>query len=723
MSPDVYVLGVSMSNHDRAACLLRNGQVVGAIAEERLDRRKRSEGFYGYNRRGIVLPPLAAITYVLRQGGVGLDQVDLVVCGRSMRLCRDDLLAYLPLSPARVSEPPMPGHHLAHAYSAYGTAPFKRMAVLVIDEQGHHLPGGTFEKCSWFQGEAGPLDRLERFEGGPDDLSLGMFYNAFGALTGLREVGKPAAGKLMGLAPYGRPRPEWPALIDCDPEGGDTHISLRGLDAFFARAGLAVNRGLQGFAVRKLDELVIKYAPLSWQDDLAADLARKAQDELEAAVLNISQALHRRTDERALAYAGGVALNCTTNRRLREAGWDDVFVQPAATDDGNAIGLAFYGWIELLGRPRPVRRLFNPFTGRRYVKAEIDEALAEYGLTSHAQAVDPAAEGAERLRRGQVLGWFQGQSEWGPRALGARSFIANPLVPGIRDRLNTTVKYRERFRPFAISSTAAGLGALVDLDGPPAALAPYMLAAGAVLDPRLGEVRHVDGTVRYQSVDPEVQPEWHALIAAFSERTGLPAVLNTSFNTLGEPLVETPEDALRQFLVSGADALIMEDRLVAREEIPVAVFEAAASRAWRSLRLDPLQAALGLEAAGYPEAGLQVLERLGFTAEQAFSRGTAAFRSYHALMQRAAVRGSDLAAAAQHADLVLRWSGLLPEAFGAASFLAGSGTGSQRRIGRLMRLLAPLGAAYEFAAGLPGYLSLLGLFLRAKRPRAAPKGH
>ena len=713
MSPDVYVLGVSMSNHDRAACLLRNGRIVGAIAEERLDRRKRSEGFYGHNRRGIVLPPLAAITYVLRQGGVQLDQVDLVVCGRSMRTCRDDLLAYLPLSPERVAEPPMPGHHLAHAYSAYGPAPFERMAVLVIDEQGHHLPGGTFEKCSWFQGAAGPLDRLDRFEGGADDLSLGMFYNAFGALTGLREAGKPAAGKLMGLAPYGHPRPEWPALIDRDPDTGNTHISLRRLDEFFAQAGLRIWSGMEGFEAARLDDLVIKYAAVNWQEDLAADLARKAQDELENAVLNISRALQRRTGERALAYAGGVALNCTTNRRLCEAGWEDVFVQPAATDDGNAIGLAYYGWIELLERPRAAVRFFNPFTGRHYPKTEIDEALAVYGLTAHARTVDPAAEGAERLVRGEILSWFQGPSEWGPRALGGRSFAASPLIPGIRDRLNATVKYRERFRPFAISATAAGLAALVDLDGPPAALAPYMLAAGAVIDPRLAEVRHVDGTVRYQAVDPEVQPIWHALIAAFGERTGLPAVLNTSFNTLGEPLVETPGDALRQFLVSEADALILEDRLVAREGIPEAALAAATSRAWGSLRLDPLQAA------GYPEAALRVLERLGFTAEFAFSKGPAAFRSYHAMMQRAAAQRGDPAAAAEHADLVLRWSGLSPEAYQAASYLVVSGAGRRRRAGRLMRPLASLGAAYEFAAGLPGFV--IWLLSRGKRPRVPNK--
>lgn len=720
MNQDVYVLGVSMSNHDRAACLLRNGHVVGAIAEERLDRRKRSEGFYARNARRIVLPPLAAITYVLQQGGVSLDQVDLVVCGRSMRLCRDDLLVYLPLSPERVVEPHMPGHHLAHAYSAYGVAPFEKLAVLVIDEQGHHLSSGVFEKCSWYQGAAGPLERLDRFEGGPNDLSLGMFYNAFGALTSLSEAGKPAAGKLMGLAPNGRFRPDWPALIDCDATTGDTQISLRRLDTFFAHnAGLIIRPGYEDFTVTQLDELLIKYIPVRWQADLAADLARKAQDELEAAVLHISRALHQRTGVTALAYAGGVALNCSANRRLRESGWEDVFVQPAATDDGNAMGLAYYGWIEALGRPRTAERLFNPFTGRQYARSEVTETLAAYDLESHAPKVDPVAEAAARLERGEVLGWFQGPSEWGPRALGARSFVASPLVPGIRDRLNTTVKYREAFRPFAISTTSEGLAALVEMEGLPAALGPYMLVAGAVVDPRLSELRHVDGTVRYQVVDPNVQPIWHALISAFGARTGFPALLNTSFNTLGEPLVESPDDALRQFLVTGADALILEDRLIARDEIPASVLGAATTRAWQNLRLDPLQTALGLEAAGYQAESLRVLEYLGFTAERALSKGPAALRSYHSLVQRAAARRGDLATAREHANQVLRWSALSPEAFSAANFLAESDEGGRRGMGRLLRAIAPTGAAYDRVAGLPDWLAraATGILLRINSQR------
>jgi carbamoyltransferase len=293
VNQDLYVVGVSMSNHDRSACLLRSGRVVAAIAEERLDRRKRSEGFYGAHNRGTVLPPLAAIHQVLRKEGIAPQDVDLWVCGRSIRLCRDTLLQYLPVPAERIFEPPLPGHHLAHAYSAYGTAPFGDTAVLVVDEQGHHLGDGRFEKAAWYTGSSGPLTLLRRFEGGPDDLSIGMLYNAFAAFTGLNEAGQPAAGKLMGLAPLGTPRPEWPELVALDADTGDTRISLAGLDDFFTLAGLPVRPEMAAFRARQLDDLLAKYEAVWWSSELGADLARKAQDELERALLHVARGLRQ----------------------------------------------------------------------------------------------------------------------------------------------------------------------------------------------------------------------------------------------------------------------------------------------------------------------------------------------------------------------------------------------------------------------------------------------
>ena len=694
MSRDVYVLGVSMSRHDRAACLLKNGSVVGAIAEERLDRRKRSLGKYGHAAGHIVLPPLAAITYVLRKEAISLADVDLVVCGRSMVQCREALLSYLPVPPERVIEPAIPGHHLAHAYSAYGTSPFARSAVLVIDEQGHHVDG-RFEKCSWFEGSTGPLTPLGCFMGGGDELSLGMFYNAFAFLTGLSEAAMPAAGKLMGLAALGNVRPDWPELISLDPESGDARVSGRHLDEFFTLAGLPVRPGMSGLTGPGMDRL-LKYAAVGWDSQLAADLARKAEDELERAVLHIGTALRRRSQAEMLSYAGGVALNCTTNRRLRDAGWADVYVHPAATDDGNAVGLALFGWIETLGNTRQPTR-FNPFTGRQYGSEDVGRAIAAFGLETCARQVSASEAAADRAARGEVVCWFQGGSEWGPRALGARSIVASPLIPGIKERLNAAIKYREAYRPFGISGTREGLAELVDTETCPASLAGYMLAAGHVKDDRLAEVRHADGVMRYQVVDPGLQPEWHQLIEAFGRRTGVFAVINTSFNTIGEPLVETPMDAVRQFLVSDADALIMENVLLARVDIPAKALKEARAMAWDRTAIDPLRAALGLAAAGYVEAAVQLLDQKQYTVETAMGDGLEALQHYHGLMLRAAQQRGDVEAARDHAGNVLRWAGLSPEAAHAAQVIAGdqSVDDGHRLAARLIGGLGTPGAALD----------------------------
>lgn len=700
MGSDVYVLGLSMSRHDRAACLVKNGHVVAAIAEERLDRRKRSLGAFAFRPRGIVVPPLGAMTYVLQHAGITLERVDLVVCGRSMTSCRDAVLASFALDPARVVEPAIPGHHLAHAYSAYATSPFPECAVLVVDEQGHHIDG-RFEKCTWFEGDTGSLRPIAAFFGGGDDLSLGMFYNACAAMASLSEADTPSAGKLMGLAAFGQRHPEWPQLLTLEP-GGDSRASLRTLDAFLASIGLPRRAPIHDAPLQRLEDLPF-YVPARWDTPLAADLARKAQDELERALLHIATSLRARSSADALCYAGGVALNCTMNRRLLEAGWTDVYVHPAATDDGNAVGLAMYGWIECLGHARtPVPR-FNPFTGRSYARAEVTRALATFGLEPFAVEVNGSEAAAERAAGGEVVCWFEGGSEWGPRALGARSVVASPLVPGIRDRINSTIKFREPFRPLAISSTEDGLTGLVARDEVASSLAPYMLAAGRVIDDRLAPVRHVDGTVRYQIVSAAMQPAWHALIDAFGRRTGVFAVLNTSFNTLGEPLVETPTDAVRQFLLSGADALIAHDVSLARADIPADALAQAVAQAWAATPIDPLGVAVSLEDAGYPDAALRLLDAVGYSEDRALAAGAEACRRFHALQLRAAVRREDLPAARRHADMILKWSALPPEAADAARVIAADPHDAQHQIaGRLIGGLAVSGGALRLLGGSAG---------------------
>jgi carbamoyltransferase len=650
MSQNTYVLGVSMSSHDRSAALMRNGQIVAAIAEERLDRRKKSQGFYGHASRAIVPPPSAAIAYVLREVGIGLDRVDLVVCGRSITTCRDTFLRYVPVNPAVVVEPEPPAHHLAHAYSAYACAPFASCAVLVIDEQGHRLTDGSYERCTWLSGSAGPLSVARRFLGRDGSLSLGMYFDAFAALTGLSEAGLPASGKLMALAGYGDRRPGWPSLVSLMPDG-DVGIRLADMDSFLEAAGLPVQPGYEGWHPTAFDGLRLKFRPVHWSTSLAADLARHAQDDLEQAVLHSAAALRAHTGEDMLTYAGGVALNCTANARLREAGYRDVFIQPAATDDGAAVGLAAYGWIEVLGHPRrPVPRM-SAHLGRSYPGPDRTAALAEAGLERFARHAR-AANVADLLGAGKFVCWFTGRSEWGPRALGARSILADPTRADSVSTLNSRIKFREPFRPFGISVAEESAATLMDLAATPASLAPYMLCVAPVRDPRLQPICHKDGTLRFHTVAPD-EGAYYELLQTMREISGIPAVLNTSFNTAGEPLVETPTDAVRQFIECGADALFIDGVLLCLDDIPVAVVERLRRRS-RPSGASALAQALQLEAAGYPEAAARCLP----TDAPALEIGPDGLREQCALLMRLALETSDLDSAMRHAENVLAWSGM-----------------------------------------------------------------
>ncbi|MEU6718626.1 carbamoyltransferase C-terminal domain-containing protein [Nonomuraea sp. NPDC046802] len=700
MTVHSYVLGVSMSNHDRSACLVGDGRIIGAVAEERLDRRKRSEGFYRHSTRGIVLPPMRAITRLLRDEGIGFDDLELVVCGRSITECRDQFLAYVPVSPDRVVEPGIPGHHLAHGYSAYATSPHDSTAVLVIDEQGHRV-GERFERCTWFVGTQGPLRPIRRFWGDSVSLSLGMFYNVFAALTGLAEAGRPAAGKLMSLAAYGGHRAEWPDLLSLSDDG-DAGCDLATLDLFLAEAGVPHQPGMRGRAVRQLDDLLVKYRPIGWTSDLSYDLAHKAQGELERAVVHIAAKLRVHTDADVLAYAGGVALNCSANALLGGAGWKDVHVHPAATDDGAAVGLAMYGWIEVLGRSRPPAPRFDPRTGPRYDEREVEEALRFYGLQEHARRSD-IDHVADLLAIGSVVCWYEGRSEWGPRALGARSIVANPLTPGIAERINSTIKFRESFRPFGVSLPAEVADALLDRGQAPTGLDPYMLSLARPRHPGLSDVTHIDGTLRYQLVERATQPEWHALIRAVGDRTGLPAVVNTSFNTMGEPLVESPQDAVRQFLISDADALWLNSRLIVAAQLPEQVRSDARRLAWSRSHLEVPAAAAGLASSGHPAAASELLAQHGAFEPELDSFTFDQTRLFHALCLRLAVAKGDTDVAMAHATRVLDSWVFPPEVLQAAAVLAEQDLNtSDGVIGRLLGSLGTDRSALEFFRHLLG---------------------
>ncbi len=572
----MYVLGIAASNHDRAAALLRNGRIVCAVAEERLDRRKRSPAYLPNQYDHHTVPPLRAITAVMREAGVGLDDLDLVVCGRSLHAYRDALLEFLPLDADRVVEPAVPGHHIAHAYSAFATSPFDSAGVLVLDEQGHWVDG-RYESASWFRGrESGVVEAVTAFTGDHRTLSLGMFYSVISALTRLSEAGFPAAGKLMGLAATGKSPQDWPSVVRLDR--GAPYVDLQDLDHLLHHAGLRHTVGRDDVRLCSVADLTKRYRPLRWNTERARSLAAYAQAELERGVMATAVAMRAAVDEPFLCLAGGVTLNGPSVTKLQRAGWRDVFVHPAATDDGIAIGLAYYGHVEILhgGRERNPGG-FNPYTGPTYRSSALPEALGRFGLAEVASR-HPTNLIAADIADGAAVGWFHGRSEWGPRALGGRSILTN-LGPGVADRINSQIKHREPFRPVGISVTAQALERLGLEDHTPPGLAAYMIAVVPAEHAVLRHVRHTDGSVRVHVVSPGHNPAFHELLEEVGRLTGTEAVVNTSFNGFGEPLVETPADAVRQFLAMDIDSLYLDGYFVRKADLNAALLTAARTQA------------------------------------------------------------------------------------------------------------------------------------------------
>jgi len=681
-----------MSRHDRAAALWIDGNPTVAIAEERIDRRKRSKSFFS---DGVgCLPPLGAITYVLDTAGICADDIDLVVCGRSMSGCLDDALKYLPFRREVITEIPVPSHHLAHAYSAAATAPFDTCAVLVIDEQGHHV-SDRFESISWFSADAKCVKPVKSFYGSHDRMSLGMMYDLFSGLVGLSEAGLPAAGKLMALSAFGNPSdmpvPEWLIL---EEEGG-AWVSPSKLGSYLASVGVPQNSFERMAESQNFEQLATNFIPIHWDTTLAMNLASVAQHELERALLHTASLLRKTTGLHELAYAGGVALNCVANSHLQEAGFSDAFVHPAATDDGIAMGLAAYGSMQIFRSPHRTG-VFSPFQGRKYASIDCYEALARYGLDSLAVSAQPC-DVAKKIMQEEIVCWFSERSEWGPRALGARSILADPRIPGIVDTINKRIKYRERFRPFGVSILDCEAKNLLDLTKSLPGLDRYMLSVSLPLDPRLFGLQHIDGTIRHQIVTPD-SGAFYVLLQSFREVTGLGALLNTSFNTWGEPLVESPRDAVRQFLLSGADALFLQGVLISSSDIPEILLVSARQKAQDETHVKPLARARALEACGYPQAALAIAR----TIPSDLTHGLEHEISRSSLMMRLLAQ-DEPPEALRNADQVLAMSGLGRPAREAVDYIGTRG-GSDAVHGKqavaLLRALAPRGGALLFAQQL-----------------------
>jgi carbamoyltransferase len=564
------VLGLNLS-HDRSACLVRDGEVVVAIEEERLDRIKHSEGFLvqGYFERLTKTIPMKSIAYCLAAADVGIDDLDLVVGNRPLgdgavrRILRE-----LPIRDrSKVRTLPLPGHHLGHGAVAFYPSGFDEAAVLVVDQAGARFPDTRrIEKHTLLRGAGTTLEPVAAVTYPEDysDLSLGLFYDFFTTKLGFVTRygtedwgvfgcgGYPEAGKTMGLAPYGRPRPDWGDWLTLD--GFDIRVAQDSLEEIWQRVYAD-----EGADFSPAD-------PLRWQTQFAKDVARKIQDELEAAMLHLARYAREVTGLDRLCLAGGVTLNSVANERVRaEAGFTDVFIPAPAGDSGVAIGAALYGSVTLLGEARPAPMRTASF-GRNYSRSEILEALATVdgrnGVELTWREAGPG-DVAELLASHHVVGWFSGGSEMGPRALGHRSMLADPRHPGMRDYLNIVVKHREPFRPYAPSALAEEAGKWFDFT----AESPFMLFVPSVTEQfrdDLPGITHVDGTARLQTVSAQANPAYHAVIAAFRDLTGVPMVLNTSFNDAGEPIVETPLHALCTFVRTDLDYLYLDGLLVGK---------------------------------------------------------------------------------------------------------------------------------------------------------------
>ncbi|HEX4417219.1 MAG TPA: carbamoyltransferase N-terminal domain-containing protein [Kofleriaceae bacterium] len=558
------IIGISAHFHDAACCLLRDGKLVAAVQEERFSRIKHDPTI-----------PRAAFGYCLEQGGITIADVDCVAyyedpvvkLDRQLWMGLPQLPSLAPealfrLDPARAEreirellgfegEIQLVPHHLSHAASSFCFSGFDDAAILVVDAVGE------WATTSLGRASGSSLEILDevRF---PD--SLGLLYSTITSYLGF-EV-NDAEYKVMGLAPYGQPiyLDKLMQLVESLPNG-----KFRLNPEYFD-----FMRGRRMYSEALCD--LLGAPPRAAESEIpqfAKDVARSLQVLLEKLLLQLANHLHRIVPSQNLCMAGGVALNCVANAAvLRDGPFDRLFVQPAAGDAGGALGAAAMAHITRSGQRPEVGRLEHVYLGPRYSSNEVAALLEATPLAFadfRGRERELLATVADRLADGKVIGWFHGGMEFGPRALGARSIIADPRRDEMRDRINALVKMREAFRPFAPAVLAEAASAHFDLDHP----SPFMLETCQVKSAiRLPAITHVDGSARVQTVDAKVSPRFHALISEFGRRTGCPILLNTSFNLRGEPIVCSPMDALLCFLRSDIDFLVLEDFVIDRAGVP-----------------------------------------------------------------------------------------------------------------------------------------------------------
>ncbi len=590
------ILGLSCYFHDAAAALFRDGQLIAAAEEERFTRKKHDWEF-----------PQNAIDFCLRTGGIETRDIDYVVFFEkpfikferlllssmqtfpySHKVFREAMVTWfgdklwikhliqnrlnVPASKIFFSE-----HHLSHAASAFFCSPFEEAAILTVDGVGE------WTTASFGVGKGTDIRLIKEIR---FPHSIGLLYSAFTAFLGF-EVNE-GEYKVMGMAPFGSPRyvDKVHKLIRFGKDGS-FELDMDYFSFHYSTDRTFNNRFVELFGEPR-DSKALFFTPSTdypsyFGDKPAnfneagrlnqhyADIAASIQSVTEEALLRMANALYAETGLKKLCMAGGVALNSVANGKiLRETPFEDIYVHPAAGDSGGAIGAAMYVYHAILGKPRSFV-MNHAYWGQEHSASDIESFLKEENIPfERIENEDVLLQRVtDKLQQGKVVGWYQGRFEWGPRALGNRSIIADPRRTDMKDIVNVKIKFREPFRPFAPSVLAEKAEDYFVLENAPSHFpARYMLYVVDVKKEKqetLPAITHVDGTGRLQTVNREFNPRYYRLIETFGEATGVPVILNTSFNLKGEPIVNTPREAYSTFSRSGMDTLVLENYIIEKQ--------------------------------------------------------------------------------------------------------------------------------------------------------------
>ena len=597
----MYILGISCFYHDSAAALIRDGAIVAAAMEERFSRKKHDNGF-----------PEKAIAFCLNQAGITGDDLDYVVFyekplvkferillttlntfPQSAGVWRESMLAWLK-EKLWIKNVIQKGvgvnydrvlfcdHHMSHAASAFFASPFKEAAVLTVDGVGEWTTTTLGHATSAWEGETDKRNNITLLQEQRFPHSLGLLYSAFTALLGFQV--NDGEYKVMGMAPYGQPRyvDKIMRVVELNPSDGSFRLNMDYFSFHHSTQHTYNRRFIELFGEARqpsddfftaaIDPARATAEPTTAErNQYYADLAASIQCVLEEALITIGRYLHQQTGLNKLVMAGGVALNTSANYRLlRETPFDEIYIQPAAGDDGGALGAALWAYHVVLGKPRNWF-MPNAYWGQAFSDGEAREFLDSHGIKyeSFEDREDTLLDiVADELTRKKVVGFFQGRFEWGPRALGNRSILADPRSAEMKEVVNTKIKFREPFRPFAPVILRERASEYFDYPDVEKHEAPrYMLMVSPIREDKQDKIAAVchEGTGRLQTIERETNPRYYGLVERFGQATGVPVLLNTSFNLRGEPIVTSPRDAWNTFNNSDLDMLVLGTLLVRKD--------------------------------------------------------------------------------------------------------------------------------------------------------------